>query len=152
MFRKAVLTDCRQVYSLICDMENRQLPYDRFCEIYERQLADEMYYCLVCELNNQVIGMLNLRFESQLHHTAVIAEIMEFAIHSGCRNRGIGKAMLREACAAAAAFGCTQIEVACNQLRTDTHRFYLREGLRNFHFKFSKALTEEDVSENYIGR
>lgn len=152
MFRKAVPADCGSVYALICDMEQHLLPYGKFSEIYERQMNDERYCCLVCEQDNRVIGALNLRFEQQLHHAAAVAEIMEFVIEVEWRNRGIGKAMLGEACALAAASGCIQIEVACNQLREDTHRFYLREGMHNFHFKFSKTLTGEDTEENSIGR
>jgi len=48
--------------------------------------------------------------------------------------------------------GCSQIEVACNQLRKDTHQFYAREGMHNFHFKFSKQLADDDVQENALGR
>lgn len=48
--------------------------------------------------------------------------------------------------------GCIQIEVACNQLRKDTHRFYLREGMHNFHYKFSLNLTGNDTAENAIGK
>ncbi len=152
MFREAALTDCSSVYALICDMEQRELPYDKFCEIYEKQMGDERYCCLVCEEDNRVIGALNLRFEFQLHHAALIAEIMEFAVAADRRNRGIGRAIFCEACARATAQGCAQIEVACNRLRTDTHRFYLREGMHDFHFKFSKSLTGEDASENSLGR
>ena len=60
--------------------------------------------------------------------------------------------MLANACQLAKDFGCTQIEVACNQLRKDTHRFYLREGMQNFHFKFSKSLVGNDTKENAIGK
>ena len=69
-----------------------------------------------------------------------IAEIMEFVVSPLCRNMGIGKEMLERASQIARAFGCVQIEVACNQLRKDAHRFYLREGMQNCHFKFSKSL------------
>ena len=151
MYRKATLNDCEKIYHLICDMECKQLPFHRFYSIFQEQLDDRHYYCLVCECDD-VIGILNLRFENQLHHSEPIAEIMEFAIDAKYRNQGIGKEMFTNACQIAKEFGCTQIEVACNQLRSDTHRFYLREGMHNFHFKFSKALAGNDVSENTIGR
>lgn len=90
--------------------------------------------------NMHIRGMLNLRFEYQLHHAACIAEIMELVVAAQCRNKGIGKLMLNEACRIAKENGCIQIEVACNQLRKDTHRFYAREGMKNYHYKFSKPL------------
>ena len=151
-YRKAAGGDCAAVYALICDMERGELPYDRFQSIFFEQLNDGHYFCLVNDLDGRVIAVLNLRFEAQLHHAARIAEIMEFAVDPAFRNRGIGKDMLEAACRIAAERGCAQIEVACNQLRADTHRFYLREGMHNFHFKFSKALTGADSDENAIGR
>ena len=152
MYRKSTLKDCDAVYELICEMECKRLAFDRFSEIYEKQIDDRHYYCLVCEHEDKIIGMLNLRFEEQLHHSECIAEIMEFAINSAYRSRGIGKEMFSTACQLAKEIGCTQIEVACNQLREHTHRFYLREGMQNFHYKFSKSLVETDTLENAIGR
>lgn len=152
MFRKGTFGDCKAVYDLICEMECKHLPFDRFSEIYEKQISSSNYYCLVCERDNGVIGVLNLRFEEQLHHSEYIAEVMEFTVASSYRNRGIGKEMLAGACQLAKDFGCTQIEVACNQIRTDTHRFYLREGMHNFHFKFSKSLIGGDTPDNAIGK
>lgn len=96
--------------------------------------------------------MLNLRFEEQLHHAGKIGEIMEFAVDEQYRGRGLGKEMLGLALILAGERGCLQIEVACNQLRSDTHRFYLREGMHNFHYKFSKSLTGEKEMGNRIGR
>lgn len=151
-YRKGNQNDCKMVYDLICEMECKQLPWNRFSEIYQEQINNEQYYCLVCEYHYDVIGVLNLRFEKQLHHSECIAEIMEFAIHSSYRKKGIGKEMFAHACQLAKDAGCTQIEVACNQLRADTHRFYLREGMHNFHFKFSKSFIGTDTSENQIGK
>ena len=152
MYRKATAEDCGRVYALICDMEQKALPYDRFRAIFERQLQSESYCCLVLEENGAVVGELNLRFEEQLHHAERIAEVMEFAMDAAYRNRGLGAGLFAYACERAKEQGCVQIEVACNQLRTDTHRFYLREGMHNFHYKFSKSLTGEDTGENAIGK
>ncbi len=60
--------------------------------------------------------------------------------------------MFSQGCQIASDNGCSQIELACNQLRKDTHRFYLREGMHNFHFKFSKRLADDDLRENALGR
>ena len=152
MYRKATCDDCEQIYALICDMENRELQFDRFKDIYNNQLHSSDYYCIVREQDGYVIGALNMRFEEQLHHAERIAEIMEFVIACDFRNQGIGKDMLEQACRIAKEYGCSQIEVACNQLRKDTHRFYNREGMHNFHYKFSKSLNGDDTSDNSIGR
>lgn len=152
MFRKSEEKDCKAMYDLICDMENKRLPYEIFEGIYRKQLQREDMYCLIREEDGKVTAMLNLRFEEQLHHCEKIAEIMEFVVDVECRNAGIGKEVLEEACRVALEYGCSQIEVACNQLRKDTHRFYEREGMHNFHYKFSKRLSGEDNSENVLGR
>lgn len=152
MYRKGTFQDCEKIYDLICEMEQHPLPFNRFSEIYQDQIKDRHYYCLVYECENAVRGVLNLRFEAQLHHSADVAEIMEFAVDPACRGQGIGKEMYAKACELAKNFGCSQIEVACNQLREDTHRFYLREGMHPFHFKFSKPLSGDDTAENTIGK
>ena len=152
VYRKSAAADCERVYALICDMENRELPFERFREIYLSQLDSDRFYCLVREQEGRMIAALNLRFEDQLHHAGRIAEIMEFSVDPACRNRGVGKDMVEQACRIARERGCLQIEVACNQLRKDTHRFYAREGMRNSHYKFSKSLTGDDSAENSLGR
>ncbi|AKN33821.1 GNAT family acetyltransferase [Clostridium carboxidivorans P7] len=152
VYRKTTLEDCRAVYDLICNMENKKLPYDKFEKIYHNQINDFNYYCLVCEHEDMVIGALNMRFEDQLHHSERIAEILEFAVATAYRNMGIGKEMLSQSCQIAKDNGCSQIEVDCNQLRKDTHRFYIREGMHNFHFKFSKQLIGDNVQENALCR
>ena len=152
MFRKATQADCQSVYKLICDLECKELPFDHFSEIFSEQVADDRFYCLLCEIDGHVYGVLNLRFERQLHHASRIAEVLEFSIDRSYRSQGIGKQMFAEACRIAQAFSCSQIELATNQLRTDAHRFYAREGMHNFHFKFSKSFIETDVTENIIGR
>lgn len=151
-YRRGTIKDCEAVYRLICEMECKQLLFDKFCKIYRNQLKDKQYHCLVCEVDDKVIGVLNLRLEEQLHHTECIAEIMELSIDARYQNQGIGKEIFAKACQIAKEADCTQIEVACNQLRTDTHRFYLREDMHNFHYKFSRALVGENVPENRIGR
>ncbi|MBR6541896.1 MAG: GNAT family N-acetyltransferase [Anaerotignum sp.] len=152
MYRKSEEKDCKAIYDLICDMENKQLPYDIFEEIYRNQLARKDMYCIILEENGKVQAMLNLRFEEQLHHCEKIAEIMEFVVDAGSRDIGVGKEVLEEACRVAREYGCSQIEVACNQLRKDTHRFYEREGMHNFHYKFSRRLMGEDSNDNVLGR
>ncbi len=152
-FRKGNAEDWKAVYDLICDMEGTKLPWEVFRDIYEEKMRDSNFYSLLAEENGEVRGVLNLRFEKQLHHAAAVAEIMEFSVNPACRCRGMGDVLFREACRLALEAGCVQIEVACNQLRERTHRFYIEHaGMHNFHYKFSKSLTGEDSPENRIGR
>ena len=148
IYHEAALMDCEKVYSLICELEGRELPFEKFREIYCEQLNNKRYYCLLAEEDNDAVAVLNIRFEEQLHHSECVAEIMEFAVNSAYRNQGIGKQMFKKATRIAESYGCVQMEAACNQLRADAHRFYLREGMNNSHYKFSKKLTGDNCTGN----
>ena len=152
MYRKSMEKDCRAVYDLICDLEKKQLPYGEFEKIYLNQLQKENMYCLIEEEAGKVRAMLNLRFEEQLHHCEKIAEVMEFVVSPDCRGQNVGKKMFAEAKKITLEKGCSPIELATNQLRKDAHKFYAREGMHNFHYKFSKRLIGEDSEDNILGR
>lgn len=139
-FRKSTEEDIAAVYRLMCELENETLPYDDFARIYRSQLDNENMTALVCTVENKAIAFLNLRFEEQLHHCGRIAEIMEFAVAPEYRSMGIGKAMLHEARMTALEYGCSQIEVSSNRMRSDAHRFYERERMERSHYKFSERL------------
>lgn len=151
-YRFGTLSDCSQVYALICELEDKQLPYDRFSRIWSKQMDSPDHVSLVCEENGELLGVLNLRFEEQLHHVQLITEIMEIAVRSGLRGRGIGKTLINWAYELAKEKGSTQIEASCNQLRTHAHRFYLREGMNKYHFKFTRNLQGNNSEENTLGR
>ena len=152
MICKAEKADVKRVYELICDMEQSTLPYGEFERIFLAQLEDEAYYCLVYRRDGECVGVLNLRFEEQLHHAGKIAEVMELAVDGKYRGRGLGRELLERACALAKERRCMQIELACNQLRRDAHRFYLRAGMQCYHYKFSRSLAGEAPGENRLGR
>lgn len=152
IIRTAFFNDCPAIHSLICEIENCQLPYQRFSHIFQNQLDSPLYENLVCEDEGKILGVLNLRIEDQLHHTAPMAEILEFAVSPDCRSQGIGHKMMAAACDLARTRGCGQIEVACNQLRSDAHRFYLRERMQNYHYRFSRNLLDDTPIQNTLGR
>lgn len=141
MERMANQKDEIAIYGLMCQLEQTQLPYDRFAEIFRRQLAGEQYCCLVWEEEGRVVGVLNLRWEGQLHHAGKVAEILELIVDSSCRNQGVGHKLFARACRLAQQAGCGEMEVTSNRVRTGAHRFYLREGMAQTHVKFTKSLS-----------
>ncbi len=147
MIRIANWEDRNRIHALICDLEQEELPYERFCEIYRHQLESDLYCCLVFEQNQQVIALLNLRMEDQMHHTARIAEVLEFATDPACRSQGIGRQLFAFACDLAREKGCLQIELSSSRSRTGAHRFYLREGMDQSHYKFSLPLNDSLTEE-----
>lgn len=140
MIREAVSEDIEGIYHLISSLENREFDFRTFLEIFEGQLPGKMYLCPVDEQDNKIIGVISLRMVAQLHHAGKIAEILEFAVDPDYRSHGIGRSLLARACGAAKENGCLLVEVACNRVRTAAHRFYLREGLQETHFRFAKDL------------
>lgn len=150
-YRTASASDCRQVYELICQLEEKQLSYEVFFRIWTEQRNSPHYLCLVCEEDGNLLGMLNLRFEEQLHHDGWIAEITEMYVRPSLRSKGIGKALIQRAYGISREKGCLQIEACCNQLRLQAHRFYQREGMKNYHFKFSHNLQGNVPEENTLG-
>lgn len=152
MLRKALSKDEKAVYALICDMEQSRLDEAAFHEIFREQLESPAYCALVYETEKDgTVGFLNLRMERQLHHCGRIAEVMELAVAEAYRSRGIGRELFREACRLAREQGCMQVEVCCNRLRLDAHRFYEREGMKKYHFKLTMNLTGETAEENRLG-
>lgn len=123
LIREATSVDCQVVYDLICEMEETELPFKAFRCIYFKQITNPRYECLVYEESGKVLGMINIRYESQLHHAASIAEIMECVVDASARSKGIGKLLFKAACDHARNSGCIQIEVACNQLREKSTSF-----------------------------
>lgn len=152
MVRAAVLADEKAAYALICDMEQSRLDGAAFHAVYVEQQESPAYCPLVYETaEDGVIGFLNLRIEDQLHHCGRIAEVMELAVAEGHRSRGVGAALFREAGRLAKGRGCLQMEVCCNRLRLDAHRFYEREGMKKYHFKLTMSLVGETAAENRLG-
>lgn len=140
MLRIALENDTDSLYQLISEMENRQLPYQKFKQIFQNQLKDDNYICLVYEKENEIVGCINLRLEEQLHHADKTAEILEMAVKEGYRSCGIGKQLISGAIELAKEKNCIVIEVSSNQVRINAHRFYEREGLHKTHYKLTKKL------------
>ena len=138
--RVACPGDVDAIYRLICALEATELPRERFDAIFARQMADDGYRCIVAEREGGVIGLLNLRIEPQLHHSAPVAEILELVVDPKSRGLGVGKALMARAGEAAREAGCALIEVACNVAREDAHRFYRREGMEADHLRFMRRL------------
>lgn len=141
MLRKGTILDENGVYALMCALEETQFDKQLFHEAYQKQCDNPMYESIVYTDNNDVvIGILNMRFEYQLHHCCCIAEILEFVIDEKYRSQGIGNIMFQEALRICNEKGCSQLELDTNQKRKDAHRFYERQGMQNTHYKYVKVL------------
>lgn len=140
MYRKSTSPDMNGVYELICLLVGHDLDEKTFAAIYERQLEDSNHYCLVDDRDGVLYGVMNMRFEEQLHHGGTTAEIIEFFVREEARGQGTGREMLEIGKDLARKRGCVLIEVTSKIKRVDAHRFYVREELEHTHFKFVNEL------------
>lgn len=56
------------------------------------------------------------------------------------RGRGVGKALLSDLQDRARAAGCIALDLDCGVQRSDSHRFYMREGLVITSFHFARVI------------
>jgi PhnO protein len=75
-----------------------------------------------------------------LHHAALIGEIQEMIVAEKFRSTGVGKLLIAELITMAKSEGIHQLEVTSNKKRENAHRFYLREGFAQSHFKFTRTI------------
>lgn len=140
MIRLAVSADQPEIYSLICALEETSFPQEMFAWGFYTMLSSASHLLLVAEEEGQIVGLLHLWMEFQLHHCGTVAEIMELIVSREVRSKGIGAALLKAAREQAIQHHCIQFEVTSNQKRKQAHRFYQREGLEQTHIKLTEAL------------
>lgn len=129
-----------QIYSLICELEEASLDRSKLEAVYLRNLADPGIHYLIALENGEAAGFASVHVQNLLHHGGKIAELQEIVVARERRGQGLGGRLFSEAEKTARAAGCLQLEVCCNRKRTDSHRFYERQGMAASHFKFTEVL------------
>ena len=140
MIREYKLTDENLIYDLLCELENTVIDKEGFNIAFMKQFYDDSYRCLLYEENEEIIGIVNMRIEHQLHHGGRVAEIMELYVKEKCRLKGIGKKLLEEAVRIAKNEGCKRIELSSSNWRTESHRFYQNNGFIASHINLTMDL------------
>lgn len=99
-------------------------------------------YALICELklDGQIIGMIGLHMQFHLHHARWIGEIQELVVMPQARGLKVGSQLLAWAEDVARQAGAEPTELSTSVKRVDAHRFYVREGYTQSHFRFTKPL------------
>ena len=140
MIRPAVCADAAGIYTLICALEETRFPQEIFAWGLDTMLGSPSHILLVAEEQGNIVGLLHMRMEFQLHHCGKVAEILELIVSQEVRSKGIGAALLKAARAQAVQQHSIQLEVTSNRKREKAHRFYQREGLEQTHVKLTEAL------------
>lgn len=137
MIRETNRKDLEAVHGLMCELERTELDKAKFTEIFTQQLASEQWISYVFEQNNAVIGFINMRFECQLHHADMVAEILELCVTEKYRNQGIGTQLFRQAKETAEQHHAVRLELSTSTWRTDAQRFYERQGMDKSHYNLT---------------
>lgn len=129
MIRKAVPEDADIVYQLISDLEECEFPESEFRQIFDEILISSHHCIFLYENNSEVMGLLHLRLENQLHHCGKTAEIMELIIKDGHRSEGIGGSLFNAASEYAVKQKCVIFEVTSKACSLK-HRQVLKQNLK----------------------
>lgn len=140
MLDKAEEKDLNEVFRLICILEEGKEPaFVGFKEAYLEMLKDtDRYILLTYKEDEKIIGFLDMRIEKQLHHGQEVAEILELVVNPEYRSKKIGQSLFDEACKIAKNRNCQLVEVSSSIRRKRAHQFYLKNGMIQDHYSFSK--------------
>jgi (aminoalkyl)phosphonate N-acetyltransferase len=136
--RKARIEDCKRIYNIICDLEERIFEYSVFESLYKRNLDNPENIYLVTEEGRAISGYVSCHGQFLLHHGGRVFEIQELYVGPEFRSKGIGRLLLQNLEVALSQFDYKSLEVTANKRREKTHDFYTKMGFQFTHFKFTK--------------
>lgn len=140
MIRKATEGDLESVKKLVEELEEQVFDFDKFKEIFDRNLINQEVHYFVAEIDQKVVGFMSLFESTPLHHCERLAEIQELIINEKFRGLNIGMEFIQLAEELGKENNWLQIELSSNMKRLKAHSFYLRNGFSRGHYKFVKRL------------
>ena len=124
--RPATQYDTDAVYALICELKQAEFDHQAFRVGFNANLRDPNMRYHLALLDGEVVGW--------------IGEIQELVVMPQARGLNVGSKLLAWAEEEARQAGAEMTELSTNVKRHDAHRFYLREGYEQSHFRFTKVL------------
>ena len=124
--RPATQYDTDAVYALICELKQAEFDHHAFRVGFNANLRDPNMRYHLALLDGEVVDW--------------IGEIQELVVMPQARGLNVGSKLLAWAEEEARQAGAEMTELSTNVKRHDAHRFYLREGYEQSHFRFTKAL------------
>ena len=141
LLRIAVREDVPAIVHLLADDElGSQRERDKdplppsYYAAFEDIDKDSNHQLVVAESNGRVIGTLHLMFLPSISFQGGLrAQIESVRVDKECRNRGIGRAMMKWAVERARERGAHVVQLTTHLTRKDAHRFYERLGFKGSH-------------------
>ena len=146
IYRAADREDLTDLISLLRDDTlgtNRESTHDdqRYAKAFEAIAADKNQFLLVAELDDDVVGMLQLTLTPGLSRGGAWRGTIEsMRVRKDLRGKGIGGDFVGFAVGIAKAHGCSLVQLTSDVRREDAHRFYERLGFVRSHFGFKREL------------
>jgi len=138
--RPATPADTDAVYGLICELKQKEYPRQTFSAGFAANLNNPSQRYQLALVNGEIVGLIGLQMMFPLNLNCWIGEIQELVILPQMRGLNIGQQLLNWAEEEARQRGASLMELSSGKVRTDAHRFYLREGYLQSHFRFKKTL------------
>ncbi|EKY4874144.1 GNAT family N-acetyltransferase [Vibrio alginolyticus] len=147
-YRSAELEDLESLVALLSNdplgskREDASIPLNSaYLEAFEAITRDSNNELLVVELENSLVGMLQITFIPYLTHIGSWRCLIEgVRIHSDYRGRGFGEKMFEYAIEQAKNKGCTIVQLTSDKQRPDAIRFYEKLGFKATHEGFKLPL------------
>lgn len=135
--RKAQTQDLDFVYKSICELENEELNFELFREIFNENITNPNNLYLIAENENEGVGFISFHTQNLLHHCGRVGEIQEFFINKNYRGKGIGRQLIEKIKQYAEEHKFKSIEVTTNKRRVENVMIYENLGFTLSHNKFT---------------
>ena len=147
-YRSADFEDLESLVALLSNdplgskREDASVPLNSgYLEAFEAIVRDPNNELLVVELENSLVGMLQITFIPYLTHIGSWRCLIEdVRIHIDYRGQGFGEQMFAHAIELAKNKGCTIVQLTSDKQRPDAIRFYEKLGFKATHEGFKLAL------------
>jgi len=133
------IEDMKSVFELSNQLEHLTLNFDSFKPCFYEIISLNNHVIYGAKID-KLVGYIHLRSEKQLHHAAIVVEVLELVIDDHYRNQKLGKKLLDFAINYSKSIGANHIELTTNISRERAHQFYNREGFNQTSLKFVKEL------------
>jgi GNAT superfamily N-acetyltransferase len=132
--RLATEKDVPQILPLICSLVascGEPLPdEDAMAKIVTQQVNSDNHEYVVAETKNQLFGCLLVCYYLSTWAAAPYAMLQDFFIVDEWRNQGVGSTMFAYARDRARIRGCARMDLAVQEQRVESKRFFRRWGFR----------------------
>lgn len=135
--RKIETKDLDFIYKSICELENEELDFQVFTEIFNENLSNPNNLYLIAENEDEALGFISFHTQNLLHHCGRVGEIQEFFIHQNHRGKGVGRQLIEKIKRYAEEHKLKSIEVTTNRRRVENVLIYENLGFTLSHNKFT---------------